>query len=83
MLSVRLDARTEEALSRTAAAQGLSKSEFLRRLIDERLREESQRVTPWDLGCELFGREGSGSGVLAADRKAILKRKLREKTSHH
>lgn len=71
MLSVRLDPQTEQALDRTAAAQGLTKSEFLRTLIDERLKEESRRATPWQLGHERFGRVGSGQGDLATNRKAL------------
>ncbi len=83
MLSVRLDPRTEQALDRTAKSQGLTKSEFLRALIDERLREESQRASPWQLGGERFGRVGSGRGDLSTTHKTKLKQKLREKTSRH
>ena len=61
----------------------MNKSEFLRNLIDERLKEESRQATPWQLGRERFGRVGSGRGNLAATRKAKLKEKLRGKTSHH
>lgn len=83
MLSVRLDPQTEQALCRAAAAQGLSKSEFLRQSINERLKEESQFATPWDLGHDRFGREGGGRGDLASNRKAVLKKKLDEKTRPH
>lgn len=83
MLSVRLDAQTEQALERTAKSQGLTKSELLRSLIDERLKEESQRATPWQLGHERFGRVGSGRGDLSTTRKAKLKEKLRGKTGRH
>ncbi|MEO0509290.1 MAG: ribbon-helix-helix protein, CopG family [Verrucomicrobiota bacterium] len=83
MLSVRLDPQTEQALDRTAAAQGLTKSEFLRNLIDEHLKEESRRATPWQLGSERFGRVGSGRGDLSTTRKSKLKEKLRGKTGRH
>ena len=83
MLSVRLDPQTERALERTAAAQGLTKSEFLRSLIDERLEEDARRATPWQLGHERFGRVGSGRGDLSTTRKSKLKAKLRGKTGRH
>lgn len=83
MLSLRLKPQTEQALDRTAKSQGLTKSEFLRSLIDERLKEESRRATPWQLGHERFGLVGSGRGDLSTTRKAKLKEKLRGKTGRH
>jgi predicted DNA-binding protein len=83
MLSVRLDPETEHNLDRTAKSQGLTKSELLRKLIDEGLREESRRASPWQLGSDRFGRVGSGRGDLSITRKTKLKEKLRGKTSPH
>jgi len=83
MLSVRLNPETEQALDESAAAQGMNKSEILRRLIDERLQQDSHGRSPWQLGCEHFGKHGSGQGQLSITRKMKFKDKLREKTGHH
>ena len=83
MLSVRLDPVTEQALERTAKSKGLTKSQFLRALIDQGLKEESCRTTPWQLGSDRFGRFGSGRSDLSTRRKIYLKEKLRAKAGRH
>jgi len=83
MLSIRLDPKTENDLSRRAEALGLNKSEFIRRLIQEKLETDASKPTPWQLGHKFFGREGSGQSDRSQNRKSILKGKLRAKTSRH
>jgi RHH-type rel operon transcriptional repressor/antitoxin RelB len=83
MLSIRLDPETENDLSRSAEALGVTKSEFIRQLIQQKLEANASKTTPWQLGHELFGREGSGQNDRSRNRKKILKEKLRAKTSHH
>lgn len=83
MLSIRLDPETENDLNRSAEALGVTKSEFIRQLLQERLATNASQATPWQLGHELFGREGSGQSDRSRNRKGILKQKLRAKTSGH
>jgi|TARA_Y100000385_G_C12643179_1_gene446299 hypothetical protein len=83
MLSIRLDPETENDLNRSAEALGLTKSEFIRQLIQEKLEADAASATPWQLGHELFGRKGSGQNDRSRTRKKILKEKLRAKTSRH
>lgn len=83
MLSIRLDAKTENDLNHSAEALGITKSEFIRQLIHEKLQNSATKPTPWQLGHELFGREGSGRKDRSRNRKKILKEKLRAKTSGH
>lgn len=74
----------EEQLRESAEAEGLTKSEFIRSLITERL--EQQRLkesTPWELGKSVFGQHGSGDGRLSQDRKQLLKKKIRAKSRRH
>jgi hypothetical protein len=83
MISIRLDPETEQSLQRTAESYGVTKSEFLRTLIRERLSQESRQLTPWQLGCDRFGNEGSGHSDLSVMRKSKMKEKLRGKTGRH
>lgn len=83
MLSIRLDPKTEDELNRNAEALGVTKSEFIRQLIQEKLEANATKATPWQLGQNLFGRTGSGQRDRSRDRKKILKEKLRAKASGH
>ncbi len=85
MITLRLDPKLEQSINNTAKYLGLTKSELIRRSIQEYLKRISDQ-TPWDLGKDLFGKYSSGSGSLSVQRKQILKRKIRakldEKNSH-
>lgn len=80
-ISLRLDNRLEQALSRYARDRGRSKSEIIRGIIADFVRKKEASQTAYDLGKELFGRKGSGKGNLSSDRKSILKEKLHAKKS--
>ena len=80
--TLRLPKRLEEKLKHAAESAGETKSSFIRKLIEERLQEESKKETlAWELGETVFGKHGSGQGNLAKDRKAILKKKLKAKNA--
>lgn len=84
MTTLRLPADLEEKLKRAAKLAGESKSSFIRKLIEEKLAEESQKETlAWELGQSVFGKHGSGRGDLAKNRKAIFKDKLKAKNASH
>jgi RHH-type rel operon transcriptional repressor/antitoxin RelB len=82
-ISLRLDSELERKLNDYAKITGRPKSELIRRLVSEFLEKESKSLTPWELGKNVFGREGSGRGNLSRDRKSILKEKLNARKSHH
>ena len=82
-ISLRLDSALENQLNRHARLVGKPKSELIRSLISEYLKNESARKTPWELGKNIFGREGSRKGNLSINRKAILKEKLYAKKNRH
>ena len=82
-ISLRLDSKLERELNRYARMVGRPKSEVVRKLIADFIEKESRAITPWELGKEMFGREGSGCGNLSIDRKSILKEKLRAKKNRH
>jgi RHH-type transcriptional regulator, rel operon repressor / antitoxin RelB len=82
-ISLRLDSKLERELNRYARMVGRPKSDVVRKLIADFIEKESRVITPWELGKEMFGREGSGCGNLSIDRKSILKEKLRAKKNRH
>ena len=78
MITLRLDSKLEQSIDNTAKYLGLTKSELIRRSIQEYL-DKITNQTPCDLGKDLFGKYSSGSKDLSAKRKQILKRRIRTK----
>jgi hypothetical protein len=79
MITVRLSPEFEKILEATAKQVGMTKSELIRRSIEEYLKKIKANPSPWELGKDLFGKYSSGKGNLSKDRKKILKQKLLEK----
>ena len=82
-ISLRLDRELEQELSRYAKLQGKSKSEFVRSLISAFIMKKPERITPWELGKDVFGCVGSKRGDLSTNRKQLLKDKLNAKHNRH
>jgi hypothetical protein len=82
-ISLRLDSKLERKLNDYAKITGKAKSELIRDLVSEFFDKESKNLTPWELGKNVFGLEGSGRGDLSRDRKSILKEKLNARKSRH
>ena len=82
-ISVRLNSKLERQLEQFARREGISKSELIRRCLEDFLSRRHQVPFPWELGKELFGREGSGRSDLSTNRKSILREKLHGKTGTH
>lgn len=78
MITLRLDSALEKNLTDAANILGLTKSELIRRSLFEYL-EKIQRPSAWELGEDKFGRYASGRGNLSADRKLLLKEKIKLK----
>lgn len=80
-LSVRLTPRLENELAVASEQLGLSKSEIIKQSLESFLREKQVHLTPWELGKDLFGKEGSDVGDLAKNHSKYLKEKLRAKNT--
>jgi predicted DNA-binding protein len=79
MITVRLKPELEKVLEVTAKKFGITKSELVRRSIEDYLKKLEKKTSAWEVGKELFGKYSSGKGNLSTDRKKILKQKLMEK----
>ena len=78
MITLRLDPKLERSINNISKHLGLTKSELIRRSIQEYLNKISSQ-SPWDLGKDLFGKYSSGRDNLSSDRKQIIKKKIRAK----
>lgn len=84
-ISLRLNDRLTRKLAAVAKARGVSKSELIRKCLDEYLAGEEQELSAWDLGKHLFGCYDSGQGDLSVRAKEIAKERInagRAKKSH-
>lgn len=78
MISLRLDPKIEQALNNTAKNLGITKSELIRKSILEYL-NKLDTANAWEVGQDLFGKYSSGLNNLSADRKEIVREKIRAK----
>jgi predicted DNA-binding protein len=78
MITLRLDSELEKNINNIAHQMGVTKSELIRRSITAFI-ETVEKPSPWELGNELFGKYASGKGNLSADRKTIVKERIRAK----
>ncbi|MCI5138496.1 Ribbon-helix-helix protein, copG family [Candidatus Electrothrix marina] len=79
MITLRLDAETEQLLNDTAKKLDLSKSELIRKSIREYLEKLKQPPNAWEAGKDVFGKYSSGLGNLSSDRKELMKSKIKAK----
>lgn len=78
MITLRLDKKLEQHLNNTAKNLGLTKSELIRKSINEYL-DKLTEPNAWDVGQDLFGKYSSGLNNLSTDRKELIKNKIRAK----
>lgn len=78
MLTLRLDPKLEQDITVTARNLGLTKSELIRKSIYSYLKK-LEKPSPWEIGESLFGKYSSNLGNLSADRKELVKDKIRAK----
>ncbi len=78
MITLRLDPKLEQAVNITAKNLGLTKSELIRQCISDYI-AKSQHSNAWEVGKELFGKYSSNQGNLSADRKELIKLKIKSK----
>ena len=78
MITLRLDPRLEQEVNNTAKKLGITKSELIRKSINEYLGKLKQ-PSAWEIGEELFGKYSSGLGNLSSNRKELIKSKIKAK----
>ncbi len=78
MITLRLDRVLEQQVNATAQNLGLTRSEFIRKSIINYINIQKTQ-NAWEIGENLFGRYSSGKCNLSADRKEILKDKIKAK----
>lgn len=81
-ISLRLDEALDAALNDAAAASGVSKSEFVRRCLQERLAGDAALPSAWELGKDVFGKHRSGQENLAREAKRVARAKIHERQSN-
>ena len=82
MISLRLSDKTEKQLNEIAENEQSSKSAIIKDALNMYFNDYYRKLTPYDLGKDLFGKYGSNSGNLSVDYKELIKRKLHAKRSH-
>ncbi|MBL7005868.1 MAG: CopG family transcriptional regulator [Spirochaetia bacterium] len=81
MTTVRLNDDINDKLSVLIELIHESKSEIIKKAIVEYYENHIQKMTPYEVGENLFGKYGKDEN-LAANHKARLKEKLHEKHAH-
>ncbi|EEZ80295.1 MAG: CopG family transcriptional regulator [Candidatus Thioglobus sp.] len=79
MLTVRLDSELEAKVGIVAKNMHVSKSELVRRSLVEFVKN-TPKLSPWQLGKELFGKYESENSDLSQNRKILIKSKISAKT---
>jgi hypothetical protein len=81
MLSVRLPAQIEQKLSDFCKQKSLSKSQVVKEALTLYIQQRATLSSPYELGADLFGTEGSGRPDASATYKKRVKRIVSEKYS--
>lgn len=80
MASLRLGKQLEQWIARAARLAGVSKSEYIRRCLEDRRQAAESNPDPYELGKDLFGGDPSGRSDLAANSRQIVRDKLHAKS---
>ncbi|MEO9968098.1 MAG: CopG family transcriptional regulator [Reichenbachiella sp.] len=82
MLNVRLDKDTEKTLKQYSEQNNMSKTAVVKEALALYFTKETESKSPYELGGDLFGIEGSGQADRSTTYKAKLREKLHAKHSH-
>ncbi|HTP64629.1 MAG TPA: ribbon-helix-helix protein, CopG family [Geobacteraceae bacterium] len=82
MLTVRLSEELEHEIDRHAKAERKTRTEVVKEALQNYFALRSGKLTPYQLGEDLFGVGEKGSQDLSTTFKRRLKEKLHEKHSH-
>jgi RHH-type transcriptional regulator, rel operon repressor / antitoxin RelB len=78
MITLRLDQELEQIIHNTSKKLGITKSELIRKSILEYINTQ-EKANAWEAGRDLFGKYSSGVNNLSAERKELIKEKIRNK----
>ena len=82
MTSIRLSNKIEKKLDNVVKFEHLTKSDIIKKALDEFLKKYENQLSPYELGKEVFGKYGSGKNNLSKDYKKIIKKKIHAKYSN-
>ena len=82
MLNVRLDEETDKMLKEYSINKNVSKSAIVKEALAMYFSNEKSLESPYNLGEDLFGTDGSGKSNASKSYKSKLKDKLNAKHSH-
>ncbi len=82
MLTVRLSEELEHEIDRLAKLEGKTRSDVVKEALQNYFESRSGRLTPYQLGEDLFGVGEKGAQDLSTTFKGRVKEKLHEKHAH-
>ncbi|MEQ8477876.1 CopG family transcriptional regulator [Fulvivirga sp.] len=82
MLNVRLDKEIEKMLNTYSQQKNITKSSIVKEALVAYLSKHQNDDSPYELGKDLFGIDGSGDTTASTTYKTKIKKKLNEKHSH-
>jgi predicted DNA-binding protein len=84
LLNVRISDELEKKLNKLSEKNKVSKSSIVKEALETYFAEieAKENKSPYDLGEDLFGRNGSGKGNLSTTYKTKIKEKIHEKNSN-
>lgn len=82
MISIRLSKEIEEKINSIAERENLTKSEIIKEALEKYFENYENKMSPYELGKELFGKYGSKQGDLSTSYKKKVREKIHEKMSH-
>lgn len=82
MISVRLSKQLEEKINNLSKQEDVTKSDIIKEALEKYIEEQEKQTKPYELGVELFGKQGSGKGNLSKTYKKKVREKINEKHPH-
>ena len=82
MISIRLPIDMENKLNNISKQEHITKTEIIRKAIQNYLNEYFESVNPYEAGKDLFGKYGSGESDNSKNYKSKIKDKIRAKHTH-
>jgi len=82
MLNVRLSEDLEKKLKQYSIEENLPKSSIVKEALAQYFTKKERNASPFAVGSDLFGLEGSGRSNASTTYKKTLKEKLNAKHSH-
>ena len=78
-ISVRLPPRVEQELADYCIAHKVTRSEAVKRALEQLLEKSAGQRSPYDLGKDFFGRKGTPGRDIGAQSKRLLRERFRGK----